>query len=82
MSKKALFRLRGRRLLSSTSLVLVRQQGRTPGSDDVLGLSNHFSAVFAWAFTSMQPIYPAEVMSNDMRAKGTFAFQHSFDDRS
>jgi len=26
--------------------------------------------VFAWAFTSMQPIYPAEVMSNDMRAKG------------
>ncbi|KAF2807562.1 sugar transporter [Mytilinidion resinicola] len=29
-----------------------------------------FGAVFAWAWTSMQPIYPAEVMSNDMRAKG------------
>ncbi|ORY04970.1 lactose permease [Clohesyomyces aquaticus] len=29
-----------------------------------------FGAVFAFAFTSMQPIYPAEVMSNDMRAKG------------
>ncbi|KAF2200575.1 sugar transporter [Delitschia confertaspora ATCC 74209] len=29
-----------------------------------------FGAVFAWAYTSMQPIYPTEVMSNDMRAKG------------
>jgi nitrate/nitrite transporter NarK len=29
-----------------------------------------FGAIFAFAFTSMQPIYPAEVMSNDMRAKG------------
>lgn len=29
-----------------------------------------FGAIFAWAYTSMQPIYPAEVMSNDMRAKG------------
>ncbi|KZO92358.1 general substrate transporter [Calocera viscosa TUFC12733] len=25
---------------------------------------------YAWAFTSMHPIYPGEVMSNDMRAKG------------
>ncbi|CAG8957269.1 hypothetical protein HYFRA_00010691 [Hymenoscyphus fraxineus] len=29
-----------------------------------------FGAIFAFGFTSMQPIYPAEVMSNDMRAKG------------
>ncbi|KAF2757480.1 lactose permease [Pseudovirgaria hyperparasitica] len=29
-----------------------------------------FGAIFAWAYTSMQPIYPAEVMGNDMRAKG------------
>ena len=29
-----------------------------------------FGAVFASAYTSMQPIYPAEVMGNDMRAKG------------
>ncbi|KAF2472596.1 sugar transporter [Lindgomyces ingoldianus] len=29
-----------------------------------------FGAIFAFAFTSMQPIYPAEVMANDMRAKG------------
>ncbi|KAF2735853.1 lactose permease [Polyplosphaeria fusca] len=29
-----------------------------------------FGAIFAFAYTSMQPIYPAEVMSTDMRAKG------------
>jgi MFS family permease len=29
-----------------------------------------FGAIFAFAYTSMQPIYPAEVMANDMRAKG------------
>ena len=34
-----------------------------------------FGAVFSWAFTSMQPIYPAEVMSNDMRAKGMGTFK-------
>ncbi|KAJ5625739.1 hypothetical protein N7510_002048 [Penicillium lagena] len=30
-----------------------------------------FGSVFAFAWTSMQPIYPGEVLSNDMRAKGT-----------
>ena len=34
-----------------------------------------FGVVFAFAYTSMQPIYPAEVMSNDMRAKGMWLFQ-------
>lgn len=34
-----------------------------------------FGCVFAFAYTSMQPIYPAEVMSNEMRAKGMFLFQ-------
>lgn len=29
-----------------------------------------FGSVFAFAWTSMQPIYPGEVLSNDMRAKG------------
>lgn len=29
-----------------------------------------FGSVFAIGFTSMQPIYPGEVLSNDMRAKG------------
>jgi MFS family permease len=34
-----------------------------------------FGSVFALAFTSMQPIYPGEVLSNDMRAKGMGIFQ-------
>jgi MFS family permease len=34
-----------------------------------------FGSVFAFAFTSMQPIYPGEVLSNDMRAKGMGVFQ-------
>lgn len=34
-----------------------------------------FGSVFAFAYTSMQPIYPGEVMSNDMRAKGMGVFQ-------
>ena len=34
-----------------------------------------FGVVFAFAYTSMQPIYPAEVMTNDMRAKGMFLMQ-------
>jgi len=34
-----------------------------------------FGSVFALGFTSMQPIYPGEVLSNDMRAKGMGVFQ-------
>ena len=34
-----------------------------------------FGVVFAFAYTSMQPIYPAEVMRTDMRAKGMWLFQ-------
>lgn len=34
-----------------------------------------FGSVFAFAYTSMQPIYPAEVMSNEMRAKGMWLAQ-------
>src|ERR1700737_3849779 len=34
-----------------------------------------FGIVFAFAYTSMQPIYPAEVLGNDMRAKGMAVFQ-------
>jgi len=29
-----------------------------------------FGISYSWAFTSMHPIYPGEVMANDMRAKG------------
>ena len=34
-----------------------------------------FGVIFAFAYTSMQPIYPAEVMSNEMRAKGMGTFK-------
>lgn len=34
-----------------------------------------FGCLFAFGYTSMQPIYPAEVMSNDMRAKGMGTFK-------
>ncbi|KAJ9636660.1 hypothetical protein H2204_005260 [Knufia peltigerae] len=34
-----------------------------------------FGAIFALAMTSMQPIYPAEVLSNEMRAKGMTIYQ-------
>ena len=34
-----------------------------------------FGCVFAVGYTAMQPIYPGEVMTNDMRAKGMAIFQ-------
>ena len=34
-----------------------------------------FGCVFAIGYTAMQPIYPGEVMTNDMRAKGMAIFQ-------
>ena len=38
-----------------------------------------FGAVFSFAYTSMQPIYPTEIISNDARAKGkTSAFERFF----
>jgi hypothetical protein len=33
-----------------------------------------FGSVFAFAFTLMQPIYPWEVLSNDIRTKGIGVF--------
>ena len=44
--------------------------GSKASSDASIAFIFVFGAIFAGAFTSMQPIYPAEVMSNDMRAKG------------
>jgi uncharacterized membrane protein YadS len=35
-----------------------------------------FGCVFAFAFTSMQPIYPGEVCDNIQRAKGMGVFQY------
>lgn len=49
--------------------------GSVPASDAGIAFIFVFGVVFAVAFTSMQPIYPAEVMTNDMRAKGMFLMQ-------
>jgi MFS family permease len=34
-----------------------------------------FGATFSWAYTSMQPIYPSEIISNDARAKGVMTYK-------
>ncbi|KAK8196500.1 hypothetical protein M8818_006665 [Zalaria obscura] len=50
-------------------------EGSIPASKASISFIYVFGVVFAVAYTSMQPIYPAEVMTNDMRAKGMFLFQ-------
>ena len=44
--------------------------GSKTSSSASIGFIFVFGAIFAFGFTAMQPIYPAEVMANDMRAKG------------
>jgi hypothetical protein len=58
---------------AATAAVFVHS-GSTTASSTSITFIYLFDAVFAFAFTSMQPIYPGELMSNDMRAKsmGTF----------
>jgi len=51
------------------------QTGSKPASVASIAFIYVFGSVFALAFTSMQPIYPGEVLSNDMRAKGMGVFQ-------
>lgn len=46
------------------------EKGSVPASDASISFIYIFGVVFALAYTAMQPIYPAEVMTNDMRAKG------------
>ncbi|KAK8040263.1 general substrate transporter [Apiospora marii] len=53
------------------------QTGSRASSSASIAAIFAFGAVFAAAFTSMQPIYPAEVMSNDMRAKGMGTYKIS-----
>jgi MFS family permease len=49
--------------------------GSKTSSSASIGFIFVFGAIFAFAYTSMQPIYPAEVMSNDMRAKGAGTYK-------
>lgn len=51
------------------------QSGSKTSSDASITFIYIFGVVFAFAYTAMQPIYPAEVMSNEMRAKGMWLFQ-------
>jgi uncharacterized membrane protein YqaE (UPF0057 family) len=51
------------------------QNGSKASSSASIAFIYVFGSVFALAFTSMQPIYPGEVLSNDMRAKGMGVFQ-------
>ena len=51
------------------------QDGNTTASAASIAFIYIFGVVFSFAYTSMQPIYPGEVMSNDMRAKGMGLFQ-------
>ncbi|KEF60353.1 uncharacterized protein A1O9_01913 [Exophiala aquamarina CBS 119918] len=46
------------------------QTGSKAASSASIAFIYVFGSVFALGYTSMQPIYPGEVLSNDMRAKG------------
>ncbi|KAH7489688.1 Lactose permease [Fusarium oxysporum f. sp. matthiolae] len=51
------------------------RSGSTPSSSASIAFIFIFGVVFAVGFTPMQPIYPAEVLANDMRANGMMIFQ-------
>lgn len=56
-------------ITAGTAAGYVKTGSKTSSSASI-GFIFVFGAIFAFGYTSMQPIYPAEVMSNDMRAKG------------
>ena len=51
------------------------ETGSVPSSRASIAFIFIFGSTFALGFTSMQPIYPGEVLSNDMRAKGMGVYQ-------
>ncbi|CAM1502504.1 Fc.00g044880.m01.CDS01 [Cosmosporella sp. VM-42] len=51
------------------------RSGSVPASSASIAFIFIFGVVFAIAFTPMQPIYPAEVLGNDMRPNGMMLFQ-------
>ncbi|KAF2501185.1 sugar transporter [Lophium mytilinum] len=61
-------------IMAGTSSSFVNTKNQTSASASIAFIFI-FGVIFAFAFTSMQPIYPAEVMSNDMRAKGMGVFK-------
>ncbi|ORY22178.1 general substrate transporter [Naematelia encephala] len=61
-------------VVSATTAIFERN-GSTGASSASIAFIYIFGVSFAIAFTPMQPIYPAEVLSNDMRANGMMMFQ-------
>jgi hypothetical protein len=51
------------------------QTGSKTSSNASIAFIYIFGSIFAFAFTSMQPIYPGEVVSNDQRAKAMGVYQ-------
>ncbi|KPM39227.1 Lactose permease [Neonectria ditissima] len=51
------------------------RSGSVPSSSASIAFIFIFGVIFAVGFTPMQPIYPAEVLANDMRANGMMIFQ-------
>lgn len=49
--------------------------GSTAASSASIAFIYIFGAVFSFAYTSMQPIYPSEIMSNDARSKGVMTYK-------
>lgn len=62
-------------IVAGTAAGYVHNPSNKPMSSASIAFIYIFGCVFACAFTSMQPIYPGEVLSNDMRAKGMAIFQ-------
>ncbi|PCD28433.1 hypothetical protein FGRA07_03572 [Fusarium graminearum] len=50
------------------------RSGSVPSSSASIAFIFIFGVIFAVGFTPMQPIYPAEVLANDMRANGMMVF--------
>ena len=61
-------------ITAGTAAKFVHDGSMTASSASIAFISI-FGVVFAFAYTSMQSIYPGEVMSNDMRAKGMGTFK-------
>jgi len=57
-------------IVAGTTAGYLHDPTNKPMSSASIAFIYIFGAVFAFAYTSMQPIYPGEVLSNDMRAKG------------
>ncbi|KAA8647995.1 uncharacterized protein ATNIH1004_003878 [Aspergillus tanneri] len=61
--------------VTAATTAVFMQSANTVASTAAIAFIYIFGLVFAFAFTSMQPIYPGEFLSNDMQAKGIGTFK-------